>query len=123
MVELVFASGILLVATIAGYGAQVRSAALIDSSLGRAVAMSDLETCMEEMLVESTSSIPDEFEAGQAIALYNGLHLRNQRIVPEYPGIVAGSPAPDPLEIILTAQWTNKSGQAQSLQLITAKAQ
>ena len=123
MVELVLASGILLVTTVAGYGAQVRSAALVDSSAGRMIAMADLETCMEEMLIESASDIPNEYAGGQPVAFYTGLHLRNQQITPEYPGTVAGSPSPDPLEIVLTAQWTNKSGQVQSLRLMTAKAQ
>lgn len=123
MIELVIAAGVLMVATIAGYSAQVRSASLTDSSLGMTVAISDLEACMEELLIESASSIPNQFPAGEPIAVYDGLHLLNQQITPAYPGWIAGSPAPDPLEIVLTAQWTDKTGHVQRLRLVTAKAQ
>lgn len=116
-------TGILLVVSLAGYSAQVRSGALIDASQGRAAAMADLQVCMEDLLATPTLTIPETFGEGESIATYEDLHLTNERIVPEYTGYEPGDPVPDPLEIILTATWTDRSGHFQSLRLVTAKAQ
>ncbi len=122
LVELVMASAVLLVVSLAGYSAQVRSGSLIDTSQGRASAMADLETCMEDLLAESTVLIPDSFPVGASIPEYEGLHLRDERITPAYPGYTGGGSIPDPLQVVLTATWTSGTGHMQSLRLATAKA-
>ena len=122
LVELVIASGVLLVVSLAGYSAQIRSGSLIDSSQGRAIAMADLETCMEDILAESTGLIPGTFPENTSVAAYNDFHLMNERITPSYPGLTGSGPVPDPLMVVLTATWISGSGHVQTLRLATAKA-
>ena len=122
LVELVMSAGVLLVVSLAGYSAQVRSNSLLDSSRTRAIAIADLESCMEDLLTSSATLIPATFPAGASIPAYEDLHLTNERITPTYPGLT-GTNVPDPLQIVLIATWTTSSGHDQSLRLATAKAQ
>ena len=121
LVELVISAGVLLVVSLAGYSAQVRSNSLLDSSRTRAIAIADLESCMEDLLTSSTVLIPAAFPDGASIPNYEDLHLTNERITPTYPGLT-GSNVPDPLQIVLTATWTTSTGHNHSLRLATATA-
>lgn len=121
MLELMVAIGILLVATLAAFGSQVRSFELLGASQDAAVAMTDLEVCMEEVLTRTADAIPDAFPPMESIPAFDDLHLPQQRIVPTYAGLVAGGAVPDPLEIVLTATWNDRRGRPQSLRLTTIK--
>lgn len=121
MLELMVAIGILLVATLAAFGSQVRSFDLLGASQDAAVAMTDLEVCMEEVLTRTADAIPTAYPPAEPIAVFDDLHLPQQRIVPTYPGLVAGGAVPDPLEIILTATWNDRRGRPQTLRLTTIK--
>ena len=121
MLELTVAIGVLLVATLAAFGAQVTSSQLIDSSRDSAVIVNDLELAMEQLLLESIDDMPNEYPAGQSLANFDGLHLAGEQIVPTFPGYSGSGPIPDPLDIVLTAQWLDPRGRAQSLTLTTMK--
>ena len=54
-------------------------------------------------------------------AEFDGLHLRDERLVVTYPGYTAGS-APDPLPIVVTVSWSDFKGRARSLRLMSMKA-
>ncbi len=121
MLELVVAIAILLVATLAAFGSQVKSFELMDSSRDAASAMTDLEVCMEEILTRTADEMPVAFPPGTSIPGYDGLHLASERIVPQYPGYVAGGAVPDPLEIVLTATWNDGRSRPQRATLSTIK--
>lgn len=121
LLELTVAIGVLLVATLAAFSSQVQSFALIESSRDAAVAMTDLEVCMERVLTRTADEIPVAFPAGEPIAEFDGLHLDAERIVPTYPGLVEGGPAPDPLQIDLVATWNDRRSRAKSMRLTTIR--
>jgi hypothetical protein len=120
----VIAFGVLLIAVISALSSQLTSMRLMSSSRETAIAMSDLQGCMERLLLRPTESIPvpgSEFEAGQPVAAYTNLHLGNETIVPAYPGYVLGGDVPDPLPIVLTLDWTDPQGHGRSLTLRSMK--
>jgi hypothetical protein len=61
------------------------------------------------------------FEAGQPIAAFEGLHLKDERIVATYPGYTAGLAVPDPLQIVLTATWTDFRGRPRNMRIACLK--
>ena len=121
MLELVVAIAILLVSTLAAFASQVRSFELMDSSRDSAAAMTDLDVCMEELLTRTADDMPVAFPPGTPVPGYDDLHLSGERIVPEYPGYVAGGAVPDPLEIVLTATWNDCRSRPQRATLSTIK--
>ena len=121
LLELTVAIGVLLVATLAAFSSQVQSFALIESSRDAAVAMTDLEVCMEKVLTRTADEIPAAFPEGEPIADFDGLHLDAESIVPTYPGLEEGGPAPDPLQIDLVATWNDRRRRAKSMRLTTIR--
>ena len=119
LLELTVAIGVLLVSTLAAFSSQVQSFVLIESSRDAAVAMTDLEVCMEEVLTRTADEIPVAFPAGN-IPGFEGLHLNAERIVPSYPGLEEGGAAPDPLQIDLVATW-NEGNRAKTMRLTTIR--
>lgn len=122
MLELIIAIAVLLIGTLAAFGTQMRSFELIDASRDSAVAVTDLEVCMEQVLTQTAGTIPTAFPPDAPIVAFDELHLPDQRIVPTYPGYVAGGPVPDPLEIVLNSTWSDGRGRPQSMNLITVKS-
>lgn len=93
---------------------------LVQTGRETAVASSDLQTCMERMLLEPTVDLPrpgSAFEHGQPVALFEELHLSSQRIVATYPGYTPGGDVPDPLTIRLTLTWLDFKGRPRTLRL------
>ena len=121
LLELTVAIGVLLVATLAAFSSQVQSFVLIESSRDAAIAMTDLEVCMEEVLTRTADEIPVAFPAGQPIPGFEDLHLDAERIVPSYPGLEEGGAAPDPLQIDLVATWNDRRSRARSMRLTTIR--
>ena len=113
---------VLLIGTMAAFATQVTSGQMIDFSHDVTVAVSDMEMCMEEMLLQSADDMPTAFPEDAPIPAYSSLHLRNQDLVPTYLNWNAGDPIPDPLEIRLTASWLDGSGRRQQQFLTTAKS-
>lgn len=122
MLELVVAIGVLMVATLAAFGTQIRSFQLIDSSRDSTIAMTDLEVCMEELLTRTADAIPVAFPEAVAIAAFTDVHLREQRIVPAYPNYAGVGPVPETLEIVLTSTWNDGRDRPQTMTLATMKA-
>lgn len=113
MVEMIVAIAVMLIAVLATSVAQVSALRLQDGARETAKALADLESAMESVLSKQVETIPvagSPYQAGQPIAAYEKLHLKNQRIVPSYPGYTAGGVVPDPLTIVLTATWTDRRG-------------
>lgn len=75
---------------------------------------------MEELLTQSTDVLPTSYPAGTPVAGFEGLHLPSESIAPSYPGY-AGGDVPDPLQIVLTATWSDSRGRPQTLTLGTSK--
>lgn len=113
---------VLLIGTLAAFGSQVTSGQLIDLSRDVTMAVTDMEMCMEELLLQSADDIPTVYPEGAPIPGYTGLHLRNEDLAPTYLNWDAGEPIPDPLEIRLTATWLDGSGRQQQQTLTTAKS-
>lgn len=122
MLELMIAIVVLLVGTLAAFATQVQSFKLIDASRDAAVAMTDLEVCLEELLALPADDIPVAFPPDTSIPAFEGLHLEDQRIVPTYPGYTAGNPIPAPLEIVLMSSWTDRGGHPRTADLVTVKS-
>jgi prepilin-type N-terminal cleavage/methylation domain-containing protein len=124
MVEVMVAIGVLLVAVVTAFGSQLTSFRLMSSSREDNSAIADLAACMEEVMLETTATLPvagNVYAHDTPIAAFEGLHLRDQRIVATYPGYVAGGPVPDPLTIVLTATWRDSRGLARRLELRSLK--
>ena len=124
MVELMIAVGVLLVAVIGAFGAQMLSMNLIASSRESMTAGGDLQSCMERLLLLQLDQIPiagSDFEADTPVAAYTDLNLENERITPAYPGFVVGQPVPDPLPVVLTLDWTDTDGRPRSIALRSMK--
>jgi prepilin-type N-terminal cleavage/methylation domain-containing protein len=120
MVEVMVAIGVLLVAVVTAFGSQLTSFRLMTSSREDNAAIADLAACMEEVMLEPVATLPvadSPYAHGVPIVAFEGLHLRQQRIVATYPGYVAGGAAPDPLTIVLTATWRDSRGLARRLEL------
>lgn len=124
MVEVMVAIGVLLVAVLTAFGSQLTSFRLMSSSREDNTAIADLAACMEEVMLETVAALPvagSRYEQGAPIAAFEGLHLREQRIVATYPGYVAGGLVPDPLTVVLTATWRDGRGLARRLELRSLK--
>ena len=118
MIEVLVAMSVLLVATAAAFGSQIASYGVINSSRDLSIAMTDLEVSMEQLLAESPDEMVNEFPTGLPLDGFSGLHLRDQLIIPTYPGF-AGGAVPDTLDVVLTATWADKRGRPQRLRLST----
>ena len=119
MIELLVAITVLLVSLAAAFGSQVASFGLIDSSRDSTLAMAELERCMEEVLTKSSDNIPVDYPAGESIAGYENVRLRQQSIVTRFPGYSGSGAIPDPLEVVLQATWLDSRGRPQRLTLTT----
>ena len=118
--ELTIAIGVLLVGILVALQSQVSSTNLVQATHETDTATSDLQSAMERVLLLSPDHIPvagSEFQAGVPIAAFNDLHLRNERIVPSYPGYAGGTAVPDPLQILLTLTWNDAKGRLRTTQL------
>lgn len=124
LVEVMVAIGVLLVAVVSAFGSQLTSFRLMTTSREDNTAVSDLAACMEELLLVPIDALPiasSRFADGVSISGYEGLHLRDQRLVATYPGYTAGGAVPDPLEIALTATWRDQRGAARRIELHSLK--
>ncbi len=124
LIEIVIALAVLSIAVMSALSGQLTSMQLMVSSRETNIAMSDLQGCMEQLLLVPIDKLPiagSDFEIGQSIDLYTDLHLSNESIVPAYPGYVAGGTIPDPLPIVLNMNWTDPQGHPRSLNLRSMK--
>jgi type II secretory pathway pseudopilin PulG len=124
LIEIVIAFGVLLIAVMSALSSQITSMRLMTQSRETAVAMSDLQGCMERLLLVRADQIPiagSDFEIDQPVDAYTDLHLTNEQIVPTYPGYVLGGTVPDPLPIVLTLTWNDPQGHARRLELSSMK--
>jgi len=124
MIELMLGLGVLLVAVLGALGSQLVSHDLVRTTRETDAATTDLQAAMEQLLLRGLDQIPvasSPFESGQPIAAFEGLHLKDQRIVATYPGYTPGLAVPDPLQIVLRATWTDFRGRPRSMQIACLK--
>ena len=123
LVEVLIAVGVLMVAILSSVSSQMTSLNLMATSREGSLAMSDLQAVMESLLLELPDDIPaaDFFPPNVSVADYDGRNLQDERIVPSYPGYVAGGAVPDPLPIVLTINWTDFGGRPRTLTLSSMK--
>jgi hypothetical protein len=120
MLELMIAVVLLTIGVLSAFYGQVSSLNLLRAAQERNTAMSDLEACMETILSEPLSTIPGTFPGGVSVPAFDGLNLTAEQIVPTYPGF-AGGPVPEPLEILLTATWSDWRGRPQAIRLASVR--
>jgi type II secretory pathway pseudopilin PulG len=124
LVEITIATTIMMIAVLSAARAQITSHNLVRTSRETSTAVADLSAAMEDLLTRQKDKIPiagSLFEVAQPIAFWEGRNLRNERIVPTYPGYVLGGTVPDPLEIVLTVTWTDWAGRGRRMTLASMK--
>lgn len=124
MIELMLGVGVLLVAVLGALGSELVSNNLVRTTRETDAATTDLQAAMEQLLLRGSDQIPiagSPFQSDQPIAAFEGLHLRNERIVSTYPGYTAGLPVPDPLQIVLTMTWTDFRGNPRTMRIACLK--
>ena len=125
IVELMMTITILVVVWGGATASQMAASDLVMTGRETGIATADLRACMERLLVLPVEEIPaqdGEFAPDQPIALYEELHLSDQRIVASYPGYTAGDPVPDRLPIVLRMTWNDFEGRPRTMELATLKA-
>lgn len=122
LLELMFALSILAVAIGAAFSGQVGSSKLLETSAETRIALQDLRTAMEDILASPTPEdlplVGSPYQAGQPVQAYEGLHLRDQRLVATYPNYTGGT-VPDSLQVRLTMTWLDANGNARLQDLVT----
>jgi prepilin-type N-terminal cleavage/methylation domain-containing protein len=124
LIELMLAVSVMLIAIMAAFSSQLSSMNLLRASRESNTAMTDLQTAMEEVLLQPIDNIPAAgfYPSGQPIAAYTNLNLPTETITPTYPTFGGLGPVPDPLEIVLTMTWQDWRGRPMTAQLATVKA-
>ncbi|MEZ5973919.1 MAG: prepilin-type N-terminal cleavage/methylation domain-containing protein [Planctomycetota bacterium] len=125
MIEVMVAIVVLLVAATAAFSSQMTSMRLVQQSRDRGVALADMTACMEAIRSTPPDNLAEAgpFAHGVPVAAYDDLHLRDEQIVVTYPGYVAGGALPDPLVVVLTANWRDDRGGLRQARLMTVRAQ
>ncbi len=124
MLEIMIAIAVLLISILGAFGSQLTSLNSIRTSRETDAAVSDLKACMEQILAHTSDEIPISgslFEADLPVAHYTSLNLSDELLVPSYPGYTLGGEVPDPLEIVLTLDWSDYQGRARQLNLRSLK--
>lgn len=113
------AIGVLLVASMGAFSAQLASLNLTKTSRETNTAMGDLQAAMEQVLAEpGRLTVHADFGENTPIPAFTERHLAGEQIVANYPGFTVGDTTdPDPLTIVLTATWADFQGRPRSLQL------
>jgi prepilin-type N-terminal cleavage/methylation domain-containing protein len=122
--ELMVAVGILLIAVLGTFSSQVTSHDLLRATHETDAATTDLQAAMEQILLRPPDQIPiagSPYQAGQPIAAYTNLHLRNERMVATYPNYAGGATVTDPLSIVLTLTWNDFKGRRRTMTLPCVK--
>ena len=124
MLELMIGLGVLLVAVFGALGSQLVSRNLVRTTRETDAATTDLQAAMEQILLRAPDQIPvagSPFQSGRPITAFDDLHLRDERIVPNYPGYTPGLPVPDPLPIVLVATWNDFRGRPRNMRIACLK--
>lgn len=122
LLEVLIAMSALGLAIVGTLSAQMVCRDLARQSRETTLAMSDLQACMEELLLEPPGNLPlpgSRFQEGIPVPEYANLHLESQDIFAIYPNW-NGGPVPSPLDVDLTITWDDFRGRPRSLQLSTA---
>jgi prepilin-type N-terminal cleavage/methylation domain-containing protein len=120
LVEIVIATTILVVAVLGTFLSQLKAHSLVSSSRETSVAMADVRAVMERLALMPLQEIPvgtSTYAAGEPVAAFEGLHLRDERVVVTYPGYGGGTFVPDPLPILVTITWTGGRGERRELRV------
>jgi prepilin-type N-terminal cleavage/methylation domain-containing protein len=125
LLELMIAISIMLIGVAAAFGGQVSTQSVIRQSRETQLALTQLETVAESVIAQVPQDLPEgqAFADGQPVDLPTETSLRNLQVVCTYPDFVAGQPVPNPLEVVITATWTDFEGRARNLALATAVSQ
>jgi len=120
MLEVLLAMSVLLIAVVAAISSQITSMNLVRSTRESNTAMADLQTAMEELLVEDAEELPFNFPPGTPLAPFTNLNLNGESIVPTYPGW-GGGPVTDSIQIVLTMTWNDWRGRPMQMRLATMR--
>ena len=124
LIELVLAASLLLIGVMAAFSSQLSSMNLSRASRESNTAMTDIQTAMDEVLLQPIDQIPTAgfYPPNQPIAAYTNLNLNGETVTPSYPNYGGVGPVPDPLEIVLSMTWKDWRGRRMAIQLATVKA-
>ncbi|MEW6073178.1 MAG: hypothetical protein AB1726_11390 [Planctomycetota bacterium] len=123
LVEVLVAIKVLALAILGTLGTQNTCRDLTQSSRETDQAVADLSAAMEEVLLVPIETLADPagpFPDGVAIPRFADLHLEDETMTPTYPNLGGGG-VPDPLEIVITCQWTDHAGRPRTLALASLK--
>ena len=127
LLELVFALSVLSFALVSAFASQLGSLDLIRASRETSIASADMQAAFERVYTLQLDQLPlagSDFEAGQPVADFEGLHLQDQRLIATYPTWAGGAAAvPDPLEVVLTMTWSDFDGRPRRLVMGTMVTQ
>lgn len=121
MLEVMFGTLVLMISLLAAFTSQILSLNLVRSARDVNTATSELTAALEEVTTPAIDTIPVMFAPGADIAKFDGRVLRNERVVVTYPNFGGGA-VPNPLQVVVTINWTAWNGRASTLTLSTMKA-
>lgn len=125
LIELMIAITVLTVAVLSTFITQISSHNLMRTSRETNTAVADAQAAMEQLLLFSPmASVPlaaSPYAAGQPIAAFTGLHLRNETVVATYPGYAPGGAVPDPLQIVIEVTWNDFAGRQRRIRFASMK--
>ena len=120
MLEVMLAVSVMLIVVVAAISSQIASMNLVRSTRESNTAMSDLQTAMEDLLVESAEDLPFNVPQNVPIAAFTNLNLNGETIVPSYPGW-GGGPVTESIQIVLTMTWNDWRGRPMQMRLATMR--
>jgi hypothetical protein len=124
LIELALTLVILVIVWGGALSSQLAASNLVQTGRETAIASTDLQSCMERILLRPIEAIPiegSEYEEGEPVETFEGLHLDSERIVAEYPDYEPGDEVPDPLAIVLTITWREFTGRQRTMELRSMK--
>jgi prepilin-type N-terminal cleavage/methylation domain-containing protein len=105
LVEVVLAIVVLAISALVAFPTMLSFTQLSDAASDENLATHDLMAAVEDLMATPFANLTTTYAHGTAIPKYTGRSLANEQIVVTYP-----DPAADPLEIVLTASWTDRRG-------------
>lgn len=125
ILELMIAIGVMLVGLAAAFSGQISTTSLIQQSRDRQLALGYVEGVAESVATLPTGDLPEHPDYGDGLVVpgTDSSGLPNLEVVCTYPDWDVGKPVPNPLEVVITATWTDRSRRTSTLRVATLVAQ
>lgn len=113
-----FATTVLLLSMLSAVTSQLAAISLVRTARENNTATAELIAAMEHITGEQFDEIATLHPGGAAMPDYTDRALRDERMVPTYPGGIG-----DPLTIVMTLTWTDWGGRAARMRASTLRVQ